>query len=758
MTPEGERRPAGNRAALDNPNSKFHNNHRQAEEQSQPSSLRGGLEIVLSYIRRGWATVPIPLGEKAPRIRAWTKLRITEAEAPSYFVGPGNIGIILGEASGGLTDIDLDCTEAIALARLHLPETKAVFGRRSKPQSHRLYRVQGDAPSLQFKDPLTCEMLIELRGDGGRQTVFPGSVHKSGEPIEWVIQGEPFIIEYSILCKAVRHLAARCLIKRYCPEVFDRPSLLSALSRIDTHVANMLRGLYDLPKASIPNQNNGSNSVGPPRAPLLAQAMPDHLHPIGHRNLARNNLLECARNALSDCIRELTNQQEPGRANLLFKKSIRMGVIVARNEIDKNEVFDALLQASVSNGLVAKNGEHDVRRQIENGFKIGAEKAANDNISQGMPQLGGPQARISATPFEPIDPAAIPRREWLYGGHYIRKFVSATIAAGGVGKSALKLAEAISMAIGRDLLDGNKPIGRERVWYWNGEDPKDEIVRRIVAICMYYKIDQKELKGSLFVDSGHDVPIRLAIEDRGRVVIDDQVVGAISDSIEKNKIDVMIIDPFIAIHKVSENNNPSIDQVVKQLGWIANLRNCAIEIVHHVRKPSAGHHDVTADDSRGGGAIVNAARSCRVLNRMNNDEAEKARVERDDRYRYIRVDSGKQNLAPPEKARWRYLASFCLSNGDNVQVVECWQFPEAVQRWTDEDVEFIRREVRAKPYRWDTRAKDWIGKVVADRLGLDPESKADKEDIKAFLSVCKKQGPARVRCSWQWPIGFAHGN
>jgi hypothetical protein len=149
---------------------------------------------------------------------------------------------------------------------------------------------------------------------------------------------------------------------------------------------------------------------------------------------------------------------------------------------------------------------------------------------------------------------------------------------------------------------------------------------------------------------------------------------------------------------------------------------------------------VTADDSRGGGAIVNAVRSCRVLNRMNNSEAEQARIEKDNRYRYIRVDSGKQNLAPPEKAKWRYLASFCLPNGDNVQVVEHWQFPEAIQRWTEEDVEFIRREVWAKPYRWDTRAKEWIGYLVADRLGLDVENKADKQDIKEFLGACLRKG------------------
>jgi AAA domain/Bifunctional DNA primase/polymerase, N-terminal len=706
-----------------------------APEQAQQSGPTSRLEIALAYIKRGWALVPIPFREKAPRIRGWTKLRITEA--PSYFDGPGNIGVILGEASGGLVDIDLDCSEAVELARVHLPATEAIFGRQGKPRSHWLYRVKGNAPTIQIKDPLTKEMLLELRGDGGFQTVFPGSVHESDEPIEWVIQGEPLRIEYTVLCKAVRHLAARCLIKRYCSEAIDRTGLQTALGRIDIRVANMLRELCDLAVASMPSTNE--------RLPVSqvwpwANALPDYLKDLPNRNLARIALLSLARGDLKDCVAELKKQEEPGRANLLFKKSIRMGVLIAQGQIEKNEVFNAFIGASIDNGLVDKNGAREVRRQIEKGFQIGAEKAANDNISQGTPRSSARQAPISATAFEAIDPPAIPRREWLYGGHYIRKFITATIAAGGVGKSALKLTEAISMSIGRDLLDGNKTITRLRVWYWNGEDPKDEIVRRVVAICMHYKIDQKELEGSLFVDSGHEMPIRLAIEDHGRVVIDDQVVRAISDSIEKNKIDAMIVDPFIAIHKVSENNNPSIDQVVKQLGWIANLQNCAIEIVHHVRKPSAGQHDVTADDSRGGGAIVNAVRSCRVLNRMSNDEAERARVEPDDRYRYIRVDSGKQNLAPPEKAKWRYLASICLPNGDSVQVVECWQFPEAVQRGTAEDMEFIRLAVRDTAYRWDTRAKDWIGKVVADRLGLDPESKADKEDIKAFLSVCRKQG------------------
>jgi AAA domain len=368
------------------------------------------------------------------------------------------------------------------------------------------------------------------------------------------------------------------------------------------------------------------------------------------------------------------------------------------------------------------------------GFKIGAEKAANDNLPKAK-SPANEQKSIAATPFVAVDPARIPPREWLYDRHYIRKFVSATIAGGGVGKSALKLVQTVSMAIGRDLLDGGEPITRLHVWYWNGEDPKDEIQRRIAAICLYYKIEPKELEGWLFVDSGHDIPICLATEDRGKVSLDERQRKSVGETIACNNIDVVILDPFIAIHRVSENNNPLIDRVLKLLGEIANRENCSIEIVHHIRKPAAGQNEATADDSRGGGAIVNAARSCRVLNRMNSKEAERTPIDQDSRYRYIRVDSGKQNLAPPEKAKWLYLASVTLPNGDNVHVVERWQFPEAVQSWTEEDIQFIGRQVRAKAYRWDTRAKDWIGKVVADRLGLDPENKAGKEDIKAFLRV-----------------------
>ena len=214
------------------------------------------LDRALNYVDRGWAPVPVQARSKAPRIRNWPSLRINKENAAQHFNGVGNIGIILGEASGGLTDVDLDCPEAIDFAPKILPTTNATFGRASKLGSHRLYRVLGAAPSVKFEDPATGRILLELRGDGGFQTVFPESIHPSGEPIEWECDGDPATVEYPILRTSAARLAARCLVARYLPEVTDGAELLTALDTTDPRVANQVRQWLELPEPSAPEKKS----------------------------------------------------------------------------------------------------------------------------------------------------------------------------------------------------------------------------------------------------------------------------------------------------------------------------------------------------------------------------------------------------------------------------------------------------------------------------------------------------------------------
>ena len=98
------------------------------------------LDIALSYIRRGWNPIPVPHKAKGPTDRGWQTRIITEENAPQFFNGKvQNVGVNMGSTSGGLTDVDLDCLEAIAIAPYLLPQTNAIFGRPGKRDSHYLY-------------------------------------------------------------------------------------------------------------------------------------------------------------------------------------------------------------------------------------------------------------------------------------------------------------------------------------------------------------------------------------------------------------------------------------------------------------------------------------------------------------------------------------------------------------------------------------------------------------------------------------------
>src|SRR5262249_43355558 len=136
------------------------------------------------------------------------------------------------------------------------------------------------------------------------------------------------------------------------------------------------------------------------------------------------------------------------------------------------------------------------------------------------------------------------------------------IAPGGSGKSSLIVAEALAMVTGRALLD-EQSAGQLRVWHINLEDPEDELRRRFAAVALHYDIEAAHIGDRLFVDSGRKVNIVIAQEKRDGIEIAVPVVEAIIGEICDKKIDVLQIDPFVAFHSVSENDNMKIAAVTR---------------------------------------------------------------------------------------------------------------------------------------------------------------------------------------------------
>jgi hypothetical protein len=346
---------------------------------------------------------------------------------------------------------------------------------------------------------------------------------------------------------------------------------------------------------------------------------------------------------------------------------------------------------------------------------------------------------IQPTPFSWRDAADIPRREWLYGRHLVRQFVSCTFAPGGLGKSSLVLAEALALVTGRPLL-GVKPPRKLRVWVWNGEDPRIEIERRIAAACIYYGITAEDIGDRLFFDSGREQPLVLAQMEVGGAKVAEPVFGSVVEAIKAGGFDVVIVDPFVASHRVVENDNGAIDLVAKTWGKIADETNCAVELIHHTRKTNGA--EATAEDGRGAGSLLAAARSARVLNGMTEREAERAGIA-DKRRTYFRVDDGKPSMAPPaDESEWYQIVSVALCNGDgdpfgsdgdSVGVATRWHWPDAFEGVADDILPEIKRALSEGDHAENVQAANWAGHAVATVLGLDVEDPRDRERIKAML-------------------------
>lgn len=355
-------------------------------------------------------------------------------------------------------------------------------------------------------------------------------------------------------------------------------------------------------------------------------------------------------------------------------------------------------------------------------------------------------ASLKATPYEFPDPASIPPRPWLYGNHYIRGRVTATVAPGGVGKSSLVIVEALAMTTGKPLL-GIGPKGLFKVWLWNGEEPADEMARRIAAAMQHYGLTKEDVGGRLHVDTGFQQPIAIAKTLRFETSVYAPMFDAAVAAIRQRNIELFILDPFVSTHQVSENDNGAIDAVVKAWGRIANITGAGIELVHHSRKTNGA--EVNAEAARGGSAFVDGARSVRALTRMSEAEGRKLGVTEPRRY-FRFSDDGKTNMAPTAGSAgtvtWLTTAGVSLPNAfvsdgadftaaDNVGVVVKAN-PTAAAAPADANKEQVALALIGSGA-WRSRAQAgdaWVGYAVARAFGLSVSDPDDRVTINGYLA------------------------
>lgn len=192
------------------------------------------LDRALEYRLKGWAVIDVPLRSKNPNRDGWQLERLDEAAIRERFHDQCNVSALLGEPSGGLVDMDLDCAEARRLASTFLPPSNAIFGRAGSPGSHVLYVCDPLPSTKRFQDPCSSgedgrNVLLEIRSTG-THTLFPGSLHPNGEAIEWLRDDEPPSVSGDELLNGAQRLAAASLLARHWPVQGSRQDAALALS------------------------------------------------------------------------------------------------------------------------------------------------------------------------------------------------------------------------------------------------------------------------------------------------------------------------------------------------------------------------------------------------------------------------------------------------------------------------------------------------------------------------------------------------
>lgn len=677
-------------------------------------------EIAPTLVDNNYDVVPIPPGRKGPLLPNWQNTYATRETIDQWVAdGSGDYGVgILGEKTPG---VDLDISDPVLLETV-LDWCKANIGveaTRVGRAPRALFACQTKTPfpkmkSRKFVAPDGSEHQIEILGKGQQYVAY--AIHPdTGKPYAWSNGNDPLHVP-SFMLPELTPEKAKALIEFFeasVPEGWTpkgSATVDDGERRGNPAKTSDMKTIHDA-LMHLPNDNVDYDAYTRVMYALWAA--------VGDDKSAGADMFHewCSRS--EKYVAETTEHHwwaikevKHLGAGSLYYMAQQAGWERPRMTAEED------LGADVTDDVAA------ALEEIARGAAEGV-RAADEGAGSGKSEA--PKGEFSIPQFLGCDAASVPPRQFLYDKHFISKFTSATFSPGGLGKSSLLTTEILAMVTGYALL-GVKPVRRLRVAYWNGEDPIDEVRRRIIATMKLFGLTMADIEDRLFVGSGRDNPIKLAITQNGDLKVATPLVDKVVAYLIQNRIDVLVIDPFVTTHAISENDNTAMNAVIDLWRQIAERSGCAIELVHHSTKQARlpGQGDALgAAQARGAGAMIDGVRSARHLVGMSEEEAVKLGV--DNRKLYFRTENGKSNMAPPaEFARWRKMESVSLDNGtteypegDSVGVAVQWAPAGPLADLEDGALEKVRVAIAGGQWKLNEQSAEWAGYAIGKALEIN---------------------------------------
>jgi hypothetical protein len=281
-------------------------------------------------------------------------------------------------------------------------------------------------------------------------------------------------------------------------------------------------------------------------------------------------------------------------------------------------------------------------------------------------------SQVAAVFGNASDPATLPPRPWMMDRLLMLHENTLLLAPGSVGKSSLVLAVAAHLAVGADFFDFKTHVKCKSVIY-NGEDDVDEQTRRLLALCIQYRLDFNVVRQNVMLLSSDQLDLRIAAAQGTIPYRNDamyqQLIGVLSDP----DVGMFGADPLIDMHNCDEGNNVHMNFVMQTFKHIAREGNVCNLIAHHTSKGGGQRQEERVgnmDTARGASGIVYKSRIAYTLMNATQVDCEEYGMQDGDRGLYVRFDDAKMNLAlASNKPKWFKRETIKLMNGDAVGVL-----------------------------------------------------------------------------------------
>ena len=337
---------------------------------------------------------PLPVAGKKVRLDDWSNIAATNElinrwahEWPDH----SNTGILTRETPA--IDIDIVDEEAAeeleALAESMLGKSAVRIGQ--APKRAILFRTDTPFPKLaaKFVSPSGHSHRIEILGDG-QQIVINGIHPDTRQPYRWH-GDEPG------------------------PRLQRKDLPLLTAEKAAAFIAAATEHMKS--RGWNPAESKKSNGAGKDGGGAA-----DHV--AGGATIREKAYAEAA---LDGCADELAKTAAGSRNDTLFKKSFRIGTMVARGWLARAEAEASLYGAAMACGLVADDGEAQTRKTIKSGLDAGMQKPHEDLRDQ-HEEAVSTVADASPPPHRSLAEAHEVFKRWL-GSEYDLDAASAAIAA-----------------------------------------------------------------------------------------------------------------------------------------------------------------------------------------------------------------------------------------------------------------------------------------------------------------------------------------